>query len=75
MRTLAIVLGLAFAAVAIVYWLVPAGSLPSVFPGFEAGSPRVHLKHGLAAAVVAVVLFGRRVVRRAIPRVTERPAP
>ena len=42
---------------AIVYWLVPAGSLPSVFPGFEAGSPHVHVKHGLAAAVVAVVLF------------------
>jgi len=57
MRTLAIVLGLAFAAVAIVYWLVPAGSLPSVFPGFEAGSPRVHVKHGLAAAAAAVVLF------------------
>ena len=57
MRTLAIVLGLAFAAVAIVYWLVPAGSLPSVFPGFEAGSTRVHVKHGLAAAAVAVVLF------------------
>ena len=57
MRTLAIVLGLAFAVIAIVYWLVPAGSLPSVFPGFEAGSPRMHLKHGLAAAVVAVVLF------------------
>jgi hypothetical protein len=36
---------------------VPAGSLPSVFPGFEAGSPHVHVKHGLAAAVVAVVLF------------------
>src|SRR5262245_52186728 len=30
MRTLAIVLGLAFAVIAIVYWLVPAGSLPSV---------------------------------------------
>jgi hypothetical protein len=57
MRTLAIVLGLAFAAIAIVYWLVPAGSLPGVFPGFEAGSPRVHVKHGLAAAAVAVVLF------------------
>src|SRR5262249_54125123 len=57
MRTLAIVLGLAFAVIAIVYWLVAAGSLPSVFPGFEAGSPRVHLKHGLAAAAVAVVLF------------------
>ena len=49
MRTLAIVLGLAFAVIAIVYWLVPAGSLPSVFPGFEAGSPHVHVKHGLAA--------------------------
>src|SRR5262249_46127091 len=57
MRILAIVLGLAFAVITIVYWLVPAGSLPSVFPGFEAGSPHVHVKHGLAAAVVAVVLF------------------
>jgi uncharacterized membrane-anchored protein YitT (DUF2179 family) len=57
MRILAIVLGLAFAAIAIVYWLVPAGSLPGGFPGFEAGSPRVHIKHGLAAAAVAVVLF------------------
>ena len=46
-----------FAAIAVVYWLVPAGSLPGVFPGFEAGSPRVHVKHGLAAAAVAVVLF------------------
>jgi hypothetical protein len=26
-------------------------------PGFEAGSTRVHLKHGGAAAVAAVVLF------------------
>src|SRR5258708_22909809 len=57
MRPLAIVLGLAFAVIAIVYWLVPAGSLPGVFRGFEAGSPRLHLKHGLAAAAVAVVLF------------------
>ena len=57
MRTLAIVLGLAFSAIAIVYWVVPAGSLPGVFPGFEAGSARVHVKHGLAAAVVAVVFF------------------
>ena len=55
MRILAIVLGLAFAAIAIVYWLVPAGSLPGGFPGFEAGSPRVHIKHGLAAAVAAVL--------------------
>src|SRR5262249_35107658 len=33
------------------------GLAASVFPRFEAGSPRVHVKHGLAAAVAAVVLF------------------
>jgi hypothetical protein len=57
MRTAAIVLGLIFAVVAIVYWLVPAGSLPGFFPGFEAGGARIHVKHGIAAAVVAIVLF------------------
>lgn len=57
MRAVAIVLGLALIAVAIVYWVVPAGSLPGFVPGFEAGSPRVHIKHGIAAAVAAVVVF------------------
>ena len=55
MRAVAIILGLA--AVAVVYWVVPAGSLPGFVPGFEAGSARVHVKHGLAAAAVAVVMF------------------
>jgi hypothetical protein len=58
MRILGIILGLAFAALAIVYWVVPAGSLPSFVPGFEAGSAHIHLKHGIASALVAVVLFG-----------------
>jgi hypothetical protein len=57
MRAVAIILGLALAAVAVAYWVVPAGSLPGFFPGFEAGSDHVHMKHGLAAAVAAVVLF------------------
>jgi hypothetical protein len=57
MRAAAVVLGLVFAVIAIVYWLVPADSLPGFFPGFEAGGARVHVKHGVAAAVVAVVLF------------------
>ena len=38
MRIVAFIVGLAFAAVAIVYWTMPAGSLPSFLPGFEAGS-------------------------------------
>ncbi len=57
MRTAAIILGLVFAAIAIVYWLVPAGSLPGFFPGFEAGGTRVHVKHGIVTAVIAIVLF------------------
>jgi hypothetical protein len=57
MRIVAIILGLAFAAVAIVYWTMPAGSLPGFLPGFEAGSPLVHVKHGIAAAAAAVVCF------------------
>jgi hypothetical protein len=58
MRILAFLLGLIFVAIAIVYWVVPAGQLPSFVPGFQAGSSLIHVKHGIAAAVVAVVLFG-----------------
>ncbi|HEY7247415.1 MAG TPA: hypothetical protein VH678_26385 [Xanthobacteraceae bacterium] len=57
MRTAALILGLIFAVIAIVYWLVPAGSLPGFFPGFEAAGTRMHVKHGVVAAIVAVVLF------------------
>jgi hypothetical protein len=57
MRAVAVILGLAFAAVAIAYWTMPAGLLPGLLPGFEAGSALVHVKHGIAAAAVAVVCF------------------
>jgi hypothetical protein len=58
MRAVAVILGLAFAAVAIVYWTMPAGSLPGFLPGLEAGSTLVHVKHGIAAAAAAVLCFG-----------------
>jgi hypothetical protein len=58
MKTGAIVLALLFAVLAVVYFVVPAGSLPSFFPGFEPGSVRVHVKHGVVALAVAIVLFG-----------------
>ena len=57
MRILAVLLGLVFAAIAIVYWTMPAGSLPGFLPGFEAGSALVHVKHSIAAAAVALVCF------------------
>jgi hypothetical protein len=58
MKLVAIVLGLALLAVAAAYLLVPAGSLPGFFPGYEAGSDHVHVKHGLVALAAAVVVFG-----------------
>jgi hypothetical protein len=57
MRAMAMILGLAFAAIAIVYWTVSAGSLPSFVPGYEAGSALIHMKHGIAAAAAAVLCF------------------
>jgi hypothetical protein len=58
MRSIAVVLGLVFAAVAAMYFFMPAGSLPAFFPGYAPDSSVIHLKHGLASAAVAVVLFG-----------------
>lgn len=58
MKLVAAVLGLILAVIAVVYWITPAGSLPQFFPGFEIGSTRVHIKHGLVSAAAAIVLFG-----------------
>ncbi|HUD05790.1 MAG TPA: hypothetical protein VMR18_02660 [Candidatus Saccharimonadales bacterium] len=49
-----VILGLIFLALAIYYWVTPAGSLPHFMPGYQAGSKHVHLKHGLAALVLAI---------------------
>jgi UDP-N-acetylmuramyl pentapeptide phosphotransferase/UDP-N-acetylglucosamine-1-phosphate transferase len=51
---LAVVLGIALIVVAVVYWAEPAGSLPSFFPGHEAGSSHHHVKHGIAAFLVGL---------------------
>ena len=56
------VIGLVFIAIAAVYWLTPAGGLPSFLPGFEAGSDHVHLTHALAALIVALGLFAIAIV-------------
>ncbi len=50
-------LGIVFLVLAAVYFIEPAGSLPSFLPGFEAGSDHVHTTHGIGSLVVAVVLF------------------
>jgi hypothetical protein len=66
MRLVAYILALICVAAAVVYFFVPAGSLPSVMPGYEAGSAHVHVKHAVIAAVAAIVLFliGRLIGRQ-----------
>jgi hypothetical protein len=54
---LLIIIGVALTALAIYYWVTPAGSLPSFFPGHLAGSAHIHVKHGVAAVVVGIVCF------------------
>ena len=51
---LAIVLGIVLIVIAVVYWAEPARSLPSFFPGHEAGSSHHHVKHGIAAFLVGL---------------------
>lgn len=53
----AVVLGVLLLVVAVIYWAEGASSLPSFFPGHEANSSHHHVKHGIAAAVVALALF------------------
>jgi amino acid transporter len=53
----ALALGVIFLVIAAIYWIDDAGSLPSFFPGHQAGSTHVHFKHGLAAAIVGLGCF------------------
>ena len=53
----AIVLGVLFVALAVLYWVDSASSLPSFVPGHSAGSSHHHVKHGIAALVVALGCF------------------
>jgi UDP-N-acetylmuramyl pentapeptide phosphotransferase/UDP-N-acetylglucosamine-1-phosphate transferase len=51
---LAVAAGVVLIAIAAVYWAEPARSLPSFFPGHQAGSNHHHAKHGIAAFLVGL---------------------
>ena len=57
LSTVAITLGILFIALAIYYWITPAGSIASYIPGFEVGVTTVHIKHGIASFIVGLGLF------------------
>ena len=49
---IAVIAGIALIAIGIVYFVEPADSLPSFFPGHQAGSDHHHVKHGIAAVLL-----------------------
>jgi Na+/H+ antiporter NhaD/arsenite permease-like protein len=57
----AVVVGVVLIVVAIVYFVEPAHSLPSFFPGHVSATSSEashhHTKHGIAALIVALALF------------------
>ena len=53
----AVIIGIVFLALAVLYFAEPAKSLPSFIPGHEAGSTHHHVKHGIAAAVLSAGCF------------------
>jgi hypothetical protein len=54
---LSLVAGTVLVVLAIVYWALPAKSLPSWLPGHEDGSSHHHVKHGIAAFLLGLVCF------------------
>jgi hypothetical protein len=58
MKLVLTLLGVILLVIAAVYFLVPADQLPGFFPGHEAGAARVHVKHGIIAGVIGIILIG-----------------
>jgi hypothetical protein len=53
MKMIAYLLAIVCVIAAVMYFVMPAGQLPTFMPG----SPLIHMKHAIAAAAAAVVLF------------------
>jgi hypothetical protein len=52
-----VILAIIATVMAIFYFTKTAGNLPHFFLGYSAGSTRTHTKHGIAFAVLAVILL------------------
>ncbi len=57
MKMLAYLLAIICVIAAVMYFLMPAGSLPTFMPGYITGSDHIHIKRAIIAAVAAIVLF------------------
>jgi hypothetical protein len=57
MKTLAFLLAAVCVVVGAMYCTLPGGSLPTFMPGYAADSTRIHMLHGFAAVIGAVVFL------------------
>jgi hypothetical protein len=53
----AVIAGIVLLVLAALYFIDSADALPSFMPGHEAGSAHHHIKHGIAALILAVGAF------------------
>jgi hypothetical protein len=53
----AVLIGTILIVIAIIYWADTASSLPSFFPGHQAGSGTHHVKHGIASFLLGIASF------------------
>lgn len=57
MTIVLVVVAIAVGVVSVVYFTKSAADLPSFFPGHTAGDTHHHVKHGIAAGLVALALL------------------
>jgi uncharacterized membrane protein len=57
MRLIAYLLAIICVIAAVMYFVMPAGQLPTFMPGYEVASTHIHTKHAVIALVAGVVLF------------------
>lgn len=57
MKMLACFLAIVCAVVAVMYYVMPGGSLPTFMPGYNAGSTHIHTMHAVAAVTASVIFL------------------
>jgi hypothetical protein len=57
MKILAYLLAIASVIVAVMYYMMPGGALPTFMPGYVAGSTHIHTMHAVAALTAAFIFF------------------
>lgn len=57
MKMIAFLLAVVCVVVAVMYYVIPGGSLPAFMPAYNAGSTHIHTMHAVSAATAAVVFL------------------